>query len=86
MTTNLITYVEVTDTFGGEANYAWCKRHEIRGLEGKSDLAVVRHVKKLIGWTGIRCRTTPIGDDIELRPAGLNQICFISFHTYGSAS
>lgn len=86
MTTQLITYVEVTDTFCGEANYCWVKRYEIRDLEGKSDLAVVRYVKKLIGWTGLRCRTSQMGDGIRIDPVGINQVCFIDFHTFGSAS
>lgn len=86
MTTELITYVEVTDTFCGEANYSWVKRHEVRGLEGKSDLAVVRCVKKLIGWTGHRCRTSRMGDGLRIDPVGIAQVCFIDFHTFGSAS
>lgn len=86
MSTNLIVQIEVTDTFGGEANYSWVKRHEIRGMEGKSDLAVVRAVKKLIGWNGHRCRVENFGDEIWLYPAGVCQVCFITFHTYGSAS
>lgn len=57
MTTELITHVEVTNTYGGEANYSWVRRHELRGLEGKSDLAIVRRVKREIGWSGHRCRT-----------------------------
>ena len=86
MTTNLIVKVEVTDTFGGEANYNWVKRFELKGLEDKSDLAIVRAVKKEIGWNGIRCKVENYGDMIRLNPQGLLQTCFIEFHTYGSAS
>ena len=86
MTTELITHVEVTDTYGGEANYSWVRRHELRGLEGKSDLAIVRRVKREIGWSGHRCRTEQWGDGIRIVPRGICQVCFIDFHTFGGAS
>jgi hypothetical protein len=86
MTTELITNVEVTDTYGGEANYSWVRRYEIRGLEGKSDLAIVRRVKREIGWEGVRCKTEQWGDEMIIRPVGVCQVCFIDFHTFGRAS
>ncbi len=66
--------IEVTDTFGGEANYAWARRHD---FTAKSDLAAVRKAKNLAGWTGIRCEREDYGDQIVLRPRGLCQIMFI---------
>lgn len=86
MTTELITHVEVTDTYGGEANYSWVRRHELRDLEGKSDLAIVRRVKREIGWSGHPCRTEQLGDGIRITPRGICQVCFIDFRTFGSAS
>ena len=86
MATNLIVQIEVTDTFGGEANYSWVKRSELRGLEGKSDLAIVRAVKKEIDWTNIRCKVEKYGDMIRLTPYSTCVTCFITFDTYGSAS
>jgi len=79
---------EVTDTFAGEANYSWVKRGTVECKPGEdySDLAAVRRVKKAIGWSGVRCTTTNWGDTIELRPVGMNQVCFINFHPFGSAS
>ena len=81
-------HYEVTDTFCGEANYSWVKRGKIENALGEdfSDLAAVRRVKKSIEWNGIRCKVTNYGDDIEIRPVGINQVCFISFHSHGSAS
>ena len=88
-------HYEVTDTYGGEANtywgeanYSWVKRGKIENALGEdfSDLAVVRRVKKSIGWNDIHCNVTNYGDDIEIRPVGINQVCFISFHSHGSAS
>jgi len=79
---------EITDTYGGEANYSWVKRGTIDTKEGEefSDLAAVRRVKKAIGWNGLKCRTDNYGDDIALHPVGMCQVCFISFHTFGNAS
>ena len=80
---------EVTDTFGGEANYSWVKRGVAPSKEGEnfSDLAAVRRVKKAIGWNGLRCRVmSDGGDGLILNPVGMCQVCFITFHPFGSAS
>ena len=77
---------ELTDTFGGEANYSWVRRGtvETKPNEDYSDLTAIRRVKKAIGWNGIRCKVENWGDDIALRPVGICQICFITFHSFGS--
>ena len=79
---------ELTDTFGGGANYSWVRRGEAESKEGEnfSDLAAIRRVKKAIGWNGIKCRVDNYGDRIALYPVGMCQVCFITFHTFGSAS
>ena len=78
---------EVTDTFCGEANYSWVTRGKIKkGTKEFSNLAAIRAVKKAIGWNGLRCKVTDYGDQIEIRPQGINQICFIDFHYFGNAS
>ena len=79
---------EMTDTFGGESNYSWVRRGTIDTKEGEdfSDLAAIRRVKKAIGWNGLKCRVDNYGDDIALYPVGMCQVCFITFHTFGSAS
>lgn len=86
MTTKLKVHIEITDTFNGDANYSWVKRSTIDGMENKSDLAIVKAVKKQIGWSGIRCRVERYGDLIRLSPFRDCVTCFITFHTYGSAS
>ena len=87
MITTNIQY-EITDTLGGEPNYAWVKRGKIECKEGEdySDLAAVRRVKKAIGWNGSRCVVENDGDCIVLRPVGVCQVRLISFHYFGSAS
>jgi len=84
--TNII--YEITDTYGGEANYGWVRRGALVNKPGEdfSDLAAVRRVKKDIGWSGRRCVSTVIGETIELRPVGVCQVCFITFHSFGNAS
>lgn len=70
---------EVTDTFGGEANYSWVNRGEIEVKEGSSDLAIVRKVKEAIGWNGYKCNRESYGDSITLKPRGICQVLFINF-------
>ena len=81
-------HYEITDTFGGEANYSWVKRGKIEGKPGEdySDLAAVRRVKKDAGWENLRCKREDYGDMIVLRPVGQCIIMFINFHPHGSAS
>lgn len=74
-----IAQIEVTDTFGGEANYCWVKRWTMKLPPTLSDLAVVRRVKKQIGWTGLRCATDNFGDMIKITPHGQAQTCFITW-------
>lgn len=79
---------ELTDTFGGDANYSWVKRGTIETKPGEdySDLAAVRRVKKEIGWSGYPCRTENYGDMIAIYPRGICQVCLITFYPFGSAS
>lgn len=82
---------EVTDTFGGEPNYAWVKRGTIETKPGEdySDKAAVRRVKKSIGWTGERTTTESDGGDgliIRPRRKGIHQVCFVTFHSFGSCA
>lgn len=67
---------EMTDTFGGEANYCWVERDS---GEAKSELAVVRKVKEAFGMSGVRCEKSDFGDEIWLKPYGWNRIIFINF-------
>lgn len=77
--------VEVTDTFGGEANYSWVHRHELPYFPAQPDGFVkrsqlVRAAKKAEGWTGVRCDTVDMGDTIEVRPRGACMVMFIHWH------
>jgi hypothetical protein len=73
--------IEVTDTFGGEANYSWVNRHELLAHESITDLQIMRLVKKEIGWTGLKTTKYNYGDTIEIRPKDICQVCFINFES-----
>ena len=66
--------VEITDTFGGEANYSWIRRKEITA---RTRGGLVRAAKKAMGWENVRCRKQDYADTIILRPQGTCQIMFI---------
>ena len=87
--------IEITDTFGGEANYSWVKRETIAmpelthyGYDGATNYAkanktynreLVKKAKYLEGWTGNRCRVEHWGDNIAIYPANA---CLVVFVTY----
>ena len=74
--------IEITDTFGGEANYAWVRRYAVEVPTALSKYALMRRVKRIIGWSGRRCQTTDFGDMIEIRPYGA---CVVAFATVGES-
>jgi hypothetical protein len=72
--------IEVTDTFGGEANYCWVKRGTTtaRSRRGKIEAA-----KRLAGWTGwCRVKASDYGDVMEIRPTESSGVCQIAFVTF----
>lgn len=72
----MYTYqVEHTDTFGGEANYSWVKRFEVKA---SSMLGAVRMAKKELGFAGHPCQREDYGDMVALKPRGFCQVIFIS--------
>ena len=87
--------IEITDTFGGEANYSWVKREKIAmpelthyGYDGSSNYVkankayrrqLVRKAKAIAGWTGARCNVEDYGDMIRIEP---RNACLVAFVTY----
>lgn len=65
---------EYTDTFGGEANYAWVRRGTVRA---RSMLGAVRAAKRAVGLSGVRCRRDDYGDSVDLRPHGMCVVLFV---------
>jgi len=77
--------VEVTDTFGGQANYCWVHRYTLEfNNEDPPTREIVRAAKKAEGWTGMRCDTYDNGDQIEVRPRDMCQVMFINWVDDGS--
>lgn len=70
--------VEVTDTFGGEANYAWVRRYSFKAPEGATGAAIMRRAKREAGYSGIRGRRSDYGDTLEFRPYGECVVMFVS--------
>lgn len=73
---NISYSAELTDTYGGEANYAWCNRKQFEASDTASDTSLIRRAKKALGITG-RHKKTICGDDIRLDFYGANVCCFI---------
>jgi len=71
--------IEVTDTLAGEANYAWGYRRVLDAPATLSRRALVRRVKALIGWTGVRCDVYDYGDMLDIRPRGERFVCFVTY-------
>lgn len=73
--------LELTDTFGGQANYGWVRRETMVLPDGTSDELLVMLARDWAGWrqSGVRTDTVKMGgnDDLELRPRGLAQVLFI---------
>lgn len=80
--------IEMTDTFGGEANYCWVKRAHI-AAENLTDRQIVRRAKAWAGLTGARCRVDIYGDSIAIYPRGACIVVFVnhcaSEHAAGEA-
>jgi len=87
--------IEVTDTFGGEANYSWVKRETLTmpelthyGYDGSSNYTkankayrrqLVRKAKAIAGWTGWRCNVEDYGDMIRIEPRGVCMVAFVEW-------
>jgi carbamoylphosphate synthase large subunit len=63
----------------GESNDRY-RTGEIPIIGKTTDLAVIRAIKKEIGWNNIRCRTENHGTFLEIYPSGLLQKCYIKPH------
>ena len=74
---------EMTDTFGGDANYSWVNRGGFAYKENMTDRSIVRKVKKELGITGVRCKKTEFGDEIVLDIVGACIRIFITFEEVG---
>jgi hypothetical protein len=72
---------ELTDTFGGEANYSWVRRADLELPDTATPRQQITAAKAALGLTGCRCVKYDLGDLIELRPSGSCTVAFISFES-----
>ena len=71
--------IEMTDTFGGEANYCWVRRATIEVPDGTdTSRIIVRRAKKALGITGRHKLITATGDLIRLDLTGACICIFIT--------
>lgn len=86
--------VELTDTFGGEANYSWVNRASIPSPEWTQfkdwdgngrrqprafQRTVMRRAKAAVGMTGVRGVTHSYGDGYEFRPYRACVVMFVQW-------
>lgn len=76
-TTTTTWQAELTDTFGGQANYSWVRREEFNAPAGADQRTIVRLGKAALGLTGAPCRTSDCGEGYELRPSGSATVAFL---------
>jgi hypothetical protein len=71
--------VEYTDTFSGEANYAWVNRKTIEfSRENVSQHAIMRKAKQAVGLNGVRGNTERQGCGFVFTPYNHNTILFVN--------
>lgn len=75
---NIVINIEVTDLFGGEANYSWVRRFQIANVDGESERATIRRAKQAAGLSG-RHQKSSYGDMIRLDFPGA---CICAFITW----
>lgn len=66
---------EYTDTFGGEANYSWCKRGTVRAKSLQKAYLLAREE---VGLKGDRGKKLNYGDMISFTPSGSCTILFVN--------
>lgn len=71
--------IELTDTFGGEANYSWVRRYTLDTPDDTTQRALIRRIKRVAGITGVRCVTDDHDGMIAIRPVG---VCVVLFATF----
>tara|TARA_Y100001973_G_C5110364_1_gene287368 strand:- start:561 stop:809 length:249 start_codon:yes stop_codon:yes gene_type:complete len=73
--------IEITDTFQDRwsGNYSWIEKHEIEIPFKLSQASVIRKIKKLIGWNGMRSDVVNYGDHYYvISPRNTCLVCFVN--------
>ncbi len=84
--------VELTDTFGGEANYSWVRRATVKGPDAipqtveqrrAQQALIMRRAKAAVGIAGYRGKVSDYGDGYEFRPYGWCAVLFVQWSDEG---
>ena len=71
--------ITLTDTFGGEANYGWVNRQEIKVSDGLSAKSIGTKARAAVGMTGVRSSMfVNYGDMIQIDFSAQNLVLFIT--------
>ena len=69
--------VEYTDTFGGEANYSWCRRATIAAPGNSTDAQIKRKAKRALSLSGATGRWNDYGETLDFRPYDSCTVLFV---------
>ena len=73
--TKSIYYVELTDTFAGEANYSWVSRFKVHA---SSVMGAIRKVSKEAGFQGRLVKDFDAGDLVRYNVRGAALCLFVT--------
>ena len=74
----MVLKTELTDTFGGEANYSWVQRDVVELPEDASTRIIMRRAKGAALLAGVRGRWEDYGDQLTFRPYGRCVVLFVN--------
>ena len=69
---------ELTDTFGGEANYSWVQREQLKINANYCGSWIVRTAKAAFGLTSVPHTTTDLGDSMRIEFPSISSVLFLS--------
>jgi len=75
----VLVTAELTDTFGGEANYAWVRRTGALVPADWSERQVVILMKRKLGINGRRCTRQEIPTDTGTLRLDVRGVCLVAF-------
>ena len=70
---------ELTDTFGGEANYSWVQREQLKINANYEGGWIVRTAKAAFGLTSVPHKTTDLGGSLRIEFPSINAVLFLTF-------
>ena len=69
---------ELTDTFGGQANYSWVQREDLKVNANYSGPWIVRTAKAAFGLTSVPHKTEDYGHSMTVHFPSINSVLFLT--------